>query len=75
MTRLTDLPAGQAKRLAELECPDFATRPWVGGPPLSNAPGRDRLLGRAGACAAKTRSAAATPITGRSRPIRAPKIC
>ena len=35
MTRLTDLPAGQAKRLAELECPDFATRPWVGGPPLS----------------------------------------
>ena len=35
MTRLSDLPAGQAKRLAELECPDFATRPWVGGPPLS----------------------------------------
>ena len=35
MTRLTDLPAGQAKRLAELECPDFATRPWVSGPPLS----------------------------------------
>jgi D-proline reductase (dithiol) PrdB len=35
MTRLTDLPAGQAKRLAELECPDFVTRPWVSGPPLS----------------------------------------
>ena len=35
MTRLTDLPAAQAKRLAELECPDFATRPWVKGPPLS----------------------------------------
>ena len=35
MTRLTDLPAGQAKRLAELECPEFATRPWVGGAPLS----------------------------------------
>ncbi len=35
MTRLTDLPAGQAKRLAELECPDFSTRPWVAGPPLS----------------------------------------
>ena len=35
MTRLTDLPAGQAQRLAELECPDFATRPWVQGPPLS----------------------------------------
>ena len=35
MTRLTDLPAAQAKRLAELECPDFTTRPWVSGPPLS----------------------------------------
>jgi D-proline reductase (dithiol) PrdB len=35
MTRLADLPAAQAKRLAELECPDFATRPWVTGPPLS----------------------------------------
>jgi D-proline reductase (dithiol) PrdB len=35
MTRLTDLPPAQAKRLAELECPDFDTRPWVSGPPLS----------------------------------------
>ena len=35
MTRLTDLPPGQAQRLAELECPDFATRPWVVGPPLA----------------------------------------
>jgi D-proline reductase (dithiol) PrdB len=35
MTRLTDLPPAQAKRLAELECPDFATRPWVEGPPLN----------------------------------------
>ena len=35
MTRLTDLPPAQAKRLAELECPDFATRPWVTGPVLS----------------------------------------
>ena len=35
MTRLTDLPSGQAKRLAELECPEFATRPWVAGPALS----------------------------------------
>jgi D-proline reductase (dithiol) PrdB len=34
MTRLADLPASQAKRLAELECPEFATRPWVSGPPL-----------------------------------------
>ena len=35
MTRLTDLPSDQAKRLAELECPDFKTRPWVTGPALS----------------------------------------
>jgi D-proline reductase (dithiol) PrdB len=35
MTRLTDLPPAMATRLAELECPDFATRPWVSGPPLS----------------------------------------
>jgi len=35
MTRLTNLPPGQAKRLAELECPDFETRPWVTGPALS----------------------------------------
>ena len=34
MTRLTDLPPAQAKRLAELECPDFTTRPWVSGRPL-----------------------------------------
>ena len=35
MTRLTDLPPAQAQRLAELECPDFKTRPWVTGPALS----------------------------------------
>jgi D-proline reductase (dithiol) PrdB len=35
VTRLTDLPPAQAKRLAELDCPDFTTRPWVNGPPLS----------------------------------------
>jgi len=34
MTRLTDLPPAQAKRLAELECPEFGARPWVTGPPL-----------------------------------------
>lgn len=33
--RLSDLPAAQAKRLAELECPDFKTTPWVDGPPLA----------------------------------------
>jgi D-proline reductase (dithiol) PrdB len=32
---LTDLLPAQAKRLAELECPDFTTRPWVTGPALS----------------------------------------
>jgi D-proline reductase (dithiol) PrdB len=33
--RLSDLPPAQAKRLAELECPNFTTTPWVGGPPLT----------------------------------------
>jgi D-proline reductase (dithiol) PrdB len=36
VTRLTDLPPAQAQRLAELECPDFTTRPWVTGPALSH---------------------------------------
>ena len=35
MTRLVDLPPDQAKRLAELECPNFETRPWVSGAVLS----------------------------------------
>jgi D-proline reductase (dithiol) PrdB len=35
VTRLTDLPLDQAKRLAEAECPEFKTRPWVTGPALS----------------------------------------
>ena len=35
MTRLTDLPPAQAKRLAEAECPNFETTPWVTGPSLS----------------------------------------
>jgi D-proline reductase (dithiol) PrdB len=35
VTRLTDLPPAMAQRLAELECPDFTTRPWVTGPALS----------------------------------------
>ena len=34
MTRLTDLPPAQAQRLAELECPDFTTHPWVTGSAL-----------------------------------------
>lgn len=35
MARLADLPPDQAKRLTELECPNFETRPWVSGPPVS----------------------------------------
>jgi D-proline reductase (dithiol) PrdB len=34
VTRLTDLPPAMAQRLAELDCPDFTTRPWVTGPAL-----------------------------------------
>jgi D-proline reductase (dithiol) PrdB len=33
--RLEKLPAPMAKRLAELECPDFKTTPWIEGPPLN----------------------------------------
>jgi D-proline reductase (dithiol) PrdB len=36
VTRLADLPPAMAKRLAELECPDFTTAPWVLGPALSH---------------------------------------
>jgi len=36
--RLTDLPSDQAKCLAELECQDVETRPWVTGPALSIPP-------------------------------------
>src|ERR1700739_3728585 len=35
MARLTELPSGEAKRYAELECPSFETTPWVNGPPLA----------------------------------------
>ena len=33
--RIERLPEAMAKRLAELECPDFETSPWVEGPALS----------------------------------------
>jgi D-proline reductase (dithiol) PrdB len=33
--RLEKLPAEMAKRLTDLECPDFTTTPCVVGPPLS----------------------------------------
>jgi D-proline reductase (dithiol) PrdB len=32
--RLEKLPPDYAKRLSDLECPDFTTTPWVEGPPL-----------------------------------------
>jgi hypothetical protein len=35
MARLSDLPPAQAKRVAEFECPEFARRRWVSGPPLA----------------------------------------
>ena len=35
LTRLPDLPPPMAQRLSEIDCPDFATRPWVSGPELS----------------------------------------
>ena len=62
MTRLTDLPPDQAKRLAELECPDFATRPWVTGAALSQR--RVAIVSSAGLVVrGRTRFAAAIPIT------------
>ena len=33
--RLERLPAEMAKRLSELECPNFSTFPWIKGTPLS----------------------------------------
>jgi len=33
--RLDRLPPAQAERYATLECPEFATTPWVAGPPLA----------------------------------------
>ena len=33
--RLEKLPPDYAKRLAEIECPDFKTTPWVEGPLVS----------------------------------------
>ena len=38
VTRLADLPRDQVKCLAELECQDVETRPWVTGPALSIPP-------------------------------------
>ncbi len=35
MVRMADLPEFDQKILLGMECPSFETRPWVGGPPLS----------------------------------------
>jgi D-proline reductase (dithiol) PrdB len=34
--RLEKLPPDYAKRLSELECPDFKTAPWIEGKPLDD---------------------------------------
>ena len=66
MTKLTDLPPDQAKRLAELECPNFAPRPWVTGPTLPQR--RVAIVSSAGLVVrGATPFAAAIPITGQSR--------
>src|SRR5207237_903889 len=49
--RLEKLPAAMAKRLAELECPEFTTTPWVKGKPL-----RERRPARLRASSRPTRS-------------------
>jgi len=35
MARLTELPPSMRQVLEQLECPTFATSPWVEGPPLN----------------------------------------
>jgi D-proline reductase (dithiol) PrdB len=35
MVRMTDLPAATQTGMTNLECPSFATKPFVSGPPLS----------------------------------------
>jgi D-proline reductase (dithiol) PrdB len=35
MVRMTDLPAATQAGMTNLECPSFATKPFVSGPPLS----------------------------------------
>ena len=74
MTRLTDLPPAQAKRLAELECPDFETRPWVPDRRCRSAGSRSSPR-PALSCAARTRFAGAMPITGSSRPTPSRTTC
>ena len=74
MTRLTDLSPDQAKRLAELECPDFATRPWVTGPELSQR--RIAIVSSAGLVVrGEDPFRGRDPIIARSRRRRRPTIC
>ena len=46
MVRLVDLPQTTQTGMANLECPLFATTPFVSGPPLGQAPHRGGDLGR-----------------------------
>ncbi len=64
MTRLTDLPPAQAKRLAELECPNFTTAPWVTGAPL-----RERRVAIVSSAGLVVRGE--TPFRGRDADFRA----
>ena len=64
MTRLTDLPPAQAKRLAELDCPDFTSGPWVTGSARSQR--RVTMVSSAGLAAR-----GGTPFRGRGADYRA----
>jgi hypothetical protein len=61
---LTDLPPAQAKRLAELDCPDFTSAPWVTGSARSQR--RVTMVSSAGLAAP-----GGTPFRGRDADYRA----
>jgi hypothetical protein len=64
VTRLIDLPLDRAKRLAELERPDFATRPSAIGPVLSNPPADGfGVLARGGAPTDRSGTALAAELS------------
>jgi hypothetical protein len=68
VTRLIDLPLDRAKRLAELECPDFATRPSAIGPVLSIPPADGfGVLARGGAPTDRSGTALAAELSSAAR--------
>ena len=78
MVRLADLPPAQAQRLAAYDCPNFATEPWVTGPPLSQR--RVAIVSSAGLLVrggmpVRGRFAAATRTTIRYRRAPGRMIC